>query len=62
MHASQVLRQLHVMSVVVVDLTGAQREVHQMSQMGPREHGQRVSPVWTVWYQRHLCGHGGGSR
>uniref|UniRef100_A0A3Q3FKV1 Corepressor interacting with RBPJ, CIR1 n=1 Tax=Labrus bergylta TaxID=56723 RepID=A0A3Q3FKV1_9LABR len=35
--------------------------MHQMSQMGPREHGQRVSSLRTVGNQRQLCGHRGGS-
>lgn len=44
------------------NVPGAQREMHQMPQMGPREHGQRVSSLWAVGHQRQLHGYGGGSR
>ena len=36
---------------------GAKCEVHQMPQMGPREHGQRVSSVRAVGDQRQRRPH-----
>ena len=61
LHTYPLLRQFKVMSVVVT-FTGAQREMHQMPQMGPREHRQRVSSLWAVWSHCQLRGFRGSSR
>lgn len=45
-----------------VNFAGAKREMHQVPQMGPREHRQRVSSVRAVGYQCQLHGLRGGGR
>lgn len=53
---------IHQINVLLDNFAGAKREMHQVPQMGPREHRQRVSTVWAVGYQRQLHGFRGGSR